>query len=508
MTLIEFYLNFCKKFQKIKLPILKFKQLNPRIISIYKKEYKINENDIYRGSFIVFLITFISSLIISIIFININILIIILYSILLSLIFSYKFNLILLKDIERKESIINLVLYLIKINFSLIQNTLKENTDYCVNFIQLIKSYNLPITQEFKKAFIRLHEGETPEKFLTNFTSASEDFDNYLRDLLINDFKKNNFSFSFDKNTLEKKFKIYLREIESKLSIFFFIGLFFPIGLCFLLLFGLLSFITLIFSVPCFFLILNYLFKTFMKKRVLLTGVINQYSKFEKRKYNEFLLFLEGFANNLGRNISPEKAFIQTYSQNKHFLTILTEILRDQTIFLLTFSYSLSEVIENLKTRLNSIRFKIILEVMNKILYQNALLSSEKIYEILTLLSRHKKLEKKLEVIIKGEKFKVLFFIFLLPTIIGFIGGLFPFFLLLTKGIEWDKLTKLDLFLELICLKDFVLIFSTLLLTIILTSYYFLKIINFNNKIFLISITNLLFILTFLISIINILHFI
>ncbi|GAH26134.1 unnamed protein product, partial [marine sediment metagenome] len=50
----------------------------------------------------------------------------------------------------------------------------------------------------------------------------------------------------------------------------------------------------------------------------------------------------------------------------------------------------------------------------------------EKITQILNEISIHQKLENKLEIIVKGERFKVLLFLFLLPIIIGGIGGLFP----------------------------------------------------------------------------------
>ena len=245
-----------------------------------------------------------------------------------------------------------------------------------------------------------------------------------------------------------------------------------------------------------------------MNSKVLLIGFINEYSKLEKKKYNEFLLFLKGFADNLGKNISPEKAFIQTCSQFKPYLIILQKTLNHQLFLLINYSYSFHEVIENLKKQLNSIRFKIILDVLDKIVNQNPYFSSEKINEILFVISRHKKLEKKLELIIKGEKFKILFFIFLLPIIIGFIGGLFPFFFILTNNNELGELSKLNLLLELVFLKDFIIILFTLISTISLSSYYLMKIIKSTNKIFLISITNLLFILTFLISFINILQFI
>ena len=70
--------------------------------------------------------------------------------------------------------------------------------------------------------------------------------------------KLNNFfyNYTFDdynEKSSEKNFKIFLRDIESKISILFFIGLFFPISLCFLIIFKIIDVIFLLFFIPFFF---------------------------------------------------------------------------------------------------------------------------------------------------------------------------------------------------------------------------------------------------------------
>ena len=72
----------------------------------------------------------------------------------------------------------------------------------------------------------------------------------YIKGLLLSNFSK---SYKLNENSLEKKFRKYLREIESKLSILFFFGLFFPLGLCFLILFQRINYIILISVLPLFF---------------------------------------------------------------------------------------------------------------------------------------------------------------------------------------------------------------------------------------------------------------
>ncbi|MFX0042030.1 MAG: hypothetical protein ACFE8L_03880 [Candidatus Hodarchaeota archaeon] len=387
------------------------------------------------------------------------------------------------------------------------QKSLKKNSDYCINFIKLVKNYNLPISDNFKEILRRTHEGELPEKMLMNILTASEDFNRYLKDLLATNFNNESGIMESKDNTLERKFKIYLRDIESKLSIIFFIGLFFPIGLCFLLSFQLIHLIFTLFSIPLFLFILNSLFKKFIKQNSFLIGLIGEYSNIEKKKFHEFLLFLKGFANNLRRNISPESAFLKSYSQNRKHYNLIEQPLKDQISLLLNISCSFREIINNLKFELNSIRFKIILESIEKFVEQNAYFSSEKIFELLAILLKHQKLETKLEIIIKGEKFKAFFFIFLLPLITGVIGGMFPLFVLLNRNIQFNNDFSLIFLLDIVYFKDIIIVFLTLISIITITSYYFLKIINYNRRFPIVIIVNIMFILIFLISLLNVLNF-
>ena len=196
------------------------------------------------------------------------------------------------KEIKKDENMINALLYLIKIDFSLISKTFSENSDYTLIFIDLIKNYSLPISESFKIILRKIHEGEIPEEELLKITTPSEDFNKYLKNLLLNNFK-----YKYDYNKLEetnseRNFRIILRDIESKISIIFFIGLFFPIGLCFLILFHQIDYITMILFIPFFLIFINFLFKKFIKIDIMLIGLLNEYSyiqSFHKLISKDFL---------------------------------------------------------------------------------------------------------------------------------------------------------------------------------------------------------------------------
>jgi hypothetical protein len=298
-----------------------------------------------------------------------------------------------------------------------------------------------------------------------------------------------------------------LREIESKLSILFFFGLFFPLGLCFLILFQRINYYILISVLPLFFITLKTLNKKFLKNNFFLLGLINNYSKEEKAKFNEFISFLVSFTLNLQKNSSPELAFVKAYTQNELHYNFLKKPLKKQISLLLNFSCTFDEILERLQIELKSIRYQIILDVIGKLVAQNAYLSHEKISEILNEISIHQKLENKLEVIIKGEQFKVLLFLFLLPIIIGGIGGLFPLFNFIIGNISLNGNLSLSVLFKLLFTFDFIIIFLSLLFCVNISSHYFLEIISHERKRILIVVSNVIFILAFFSTFISILNY-
>jgi hypothetical protein len=503
MQNIEKYVKICSKFHGSKIPKLRFKELNERYRDLYRILYNTNETDVNKASFVVFLSTFFITITLSLLLTTLNFLIIILYSVALSMITSYKFNSILYRDITKKESLLNSVLYIIKIDFSLIQKTNKENSDNCLRFIKLVKAYKIPISIYFKSIFRRVHEGKNPEKELIELKTPSNDFDNYIKSLLINNFNFNDFN-NDNESSLEKQFKIFLRQIQSKISILFFIGLFFPIGICFLILFQLINTIFLILFIPFYVIFINLLFRKFIRNQGYLIGLINDFSSYERKKYEEFLLFLRSFASHLRTNLSPEKAFLKSYNQNKKLITILKKPLKDQISYLLNFSYSFSEILEVLKSELKSLRYVIILDAIKNYTERSAYYTSDKILEILAIIHKHQKLERKLEVIMKGEKFKILFFIFLLPIITGSISGLFPFFNIIIRSINLVGNEFLLFFENPLNLFSILIILIVLISSISITSNYFLKIICYIRRLPIILLSNIIFVLTFLISFTNI----
>ena len=504
MVLNDVLIRFYQKIHSYKIPKLKFKELDNRYKIIYKREFNVYENDVNKANFVIFLIFFNIFIIPLIIFTKFSFLLIISFSFLLALIVSYFFSKRLNNEILKKENQLNALLYIVKIYFSLIQKSHGDKADHAINFIKLISEYRLPLSKEFRKILNKIQLGENPEVLLSKIITPSLDFNLYLKGLLLSNFSN---SYKLNEKSLEKKFRKFLREIESKLSILFFFCLFFPLGLCFLILFQRINYFILISILPLFYISLKVLNKKFLKNNFFLLGLISNYSREEKAKFNEFVSFLLSFTINLQKNSSPEVAFVRAYSQNEYHYSILDKPLKSHISQLVNFACSFDEMLENLQFELKSIRYKIILDVVGKLVAQNAYLSHEKISEILNEISVHQKLENKLEIIIKGERFKVLLFLFLLPIIIGGIGGLFPLFNFVMGNTFLSGSLSFSVLFELLFSYDFIIIFFSLLFCIYISSHYFLEIISYERKRMLIVISNMIYVLAFFSAFINILNY-
>ncbi|MHA2125393.1 MAG: hypothetical protein ACXABO_06910 [Promethearchaeota archaeon] len=365
----------------------------------------------------------------------------------------------------------------------------------------------MPISVDFKTILRRIQEGKSPEKELITLITPSTDFNSYIKELLVNNFNAID-SGVFAENSLEKQFKIYLKQVQSKISILFFVGLFFPIGLCILILFQLINLFFLILFVPIYLIFLKLLFQKFIQKQSYLIGLIKSFSSLEKKKFEEFILFLKSFATNLKSNISPERAFLKSYLQNRDLITLLKEPLKNYTSHLLNFSYSFKDILKIIRLESKELRYTIILEAVEKFISKNSYFTSDKIKEILNIIIEHQRLERKLEIIMKGEKFKIFFFIFLLPIITGAISGLFPFLTIINENLELIDNNLINIFNNPLNFYNIIIIVIVLMSSISITTYFFLEILYIKRKFLTVLGSNTFFFLIFLISFFNISTFI
>lgn len=422
-------------------------------------------------------------------------------SLLISLIFSttlaYSFNTFLYKKLKKEETNINAYLKFIILDFSLINSFLTTKADKCLNFIESIVNYNYPISKTFQEILTKIQFGRNPEKELKNLFLPSKDFMKFIEELIINNFDKNNLTRIGDFSTSENEYEVFTRSIESKLSIIFFIGLFVPIGTCFLILLQVIKSFILIFVIPLYFLTINYFSSRFLNESVKLIGIIGNETKNDRREFNDFLVFLKNFAITLSYKKSPEFALFSAYrkSHKKFQRRIIFPISS-----LLKNSISLGDTIELIKSDLKSTRTRLILNVLKKMVYKDTFHTAESIWALLKIISTHQKLEKKKIIIIKGEQFKSLIFIFLLPFILGIISGTFPAFFYYLNLLNTTDLSSSVIFYFSYDIIDIIILFCSFLLSNTICTYFFLKMINTRPRNMILFSSNLIYVLFFFMS--------
>ena len=497
------YIKFCNKFARYRIPKVSFKDLDDTYKILYR-EYGIEKSTIDKATSIVLILSLIGSLIISFLIMSEDPLICIVFSFIIAGVLAYNFNIYLYKKINKQETEINASIYFIKINFSLLQKVLAQNSDLAIAFIKLMRNLNLPFSALFKHILRRIQQGYSPERELEKILTPSSDFNKYLRKLLLSDFKEHSLQDSVRDYALENQFKTYLKGLEGKLAIIFFVGVFFPIGLIFTILFLNVNILILLIIVPIFLFALNYLCKKFVKVNMFFIGIL-QGTKKEKRTFEQFLSFLEGFAIKLSNNISPEKSFIMHYSEKKDQLLLLRNSIGYHVSQLTKLSCSFNEMIDNLKLDLKNLRYKIILNTIKLIIVESAYVSADRIFEILNLIDKHRKLEDKFEAELRSNRFKVFAFSVLLPIITGAVCGMMPFLSLFSLSIDFQNLTVPEYF-SMINIVNAIIIFIAFIFCNSITCYHFLKVIKFKSFHIILLFSNITFTIAFFVSLISIIN--
>ena len=490
------YISFCNVFQGFKFPILRFKEIPEEYKHFYKITYNVNEEDVCKATFIIFIITFSSTLFFSILFINMgllffNIIYSLIFALIVAVLVAYNFNLVIYKHIKKDEKVINTLLTLIKINFSLITTIKDKKSDLCLSFIKLIMDYKLPISDLFKHIYGRIHLGYIPEEDISMITTPSKDFNSYVSELKIKNFGHDFDVDYYDENSMEKNFRVLLKSIQTKIGIIFFTGLFFPLVLSSFILFQQIKVIFALFIAPLLLFLMNWMFKKMVRINIGLIGVLDEYSGVKEKRFSEFLVFLEVLALTLKNNYSPETAFVKAYSKNKSHFLLLKDLLYDQISSLISLQYTFEDLINHLKLALDSPRYKILLDVIYTMLEKSAYYSSRKIMDIINIIKRHRRLEEKYKIILSGKKFLVKVFVFLFPGILGVIGGMLPLVIAIVENMDYvENMQRISRFYELIDVSEVIIIFSILLICTLITCYYFLKIVR-HKRIFMILIISI-----------------
>ncbi len=503
MTDIQDFVRFCNRFERYQIPKISFKDINDVYRKLYR-EYGVSKSAIDKATTIIFIISLIGSILISFLLLGNDILINSVCSLCIAVIVAYNFNLYLYKRINKDEVSINASIYFIKINFSLLQKVLTPRSDLCLSFIKLMSGLDLVFSGLFKEILDKVQRGKSPEKELEKVLTPSSDFNLYLQKLITSHFKTSSIQESVRDYELEKQFKTYLKGLEGKLSVVFFVGIFFPIGVIFFVLMMQIPLFLVIVIVPIFLFLLRYLCRRLVKINIFFIGILEG-TKMEKRTFEQFLKFLEGFAIRLNNNISPERAFINYYSEKKSQFQLLEHTVGNHAIQLGKLTCSFNEMIDSLKFILKNLRYILILDTIKIMVEESAYLSSEKIFEILSLIDKHRKLEDKFEGEIRSQRFKVLAFILLLPVITGAICGMLPFFAIFTFNLRNFANMTIPDYRSMTNIINAIVMFLTFFACNSITCFYFLKITKYKSYYIILILSDIVFALAFFLSFFSVL---
>ena len=175
--------------------------------------------------------------------------------------------------------------------------------------------------------------------------------------------------FQFNQSSsMEMEYQTFSKGLETRLNILFFIGVFFPLGLGFMMILGKIDVLTLLLSVPFFGFILYYAKKKIMSSNISLIGSTNDISQAEKDEFKKVLEFYRSLSFNLAR-FPPETAIIVT-SESLAFP--LSPGYNDMISSIKKYTMDYDKFFKSLTNDLSNTRSKILLQNLPVLINQNS----------------------------------------------------------------------------------------------------------------------------------------
>ena len=396
-------------------------------------------------------------------------------------------------QIESKIGRLDSLLYFIKMDIDLVLKLNVSHEDPLLNFIDLIDESYADLVGPMQDLKKRIRKGEDIEETLSRIHFPSKKMHDFFSNLIyyISDSRYLQLN-QTDENELA--YQTFSKGLETRLSIMFFIGIFFPLGLGFLMVLGQIDILTLILSIPFFSLILSIIKKKLLNDNLILVGSSIHSSNAEIEEYNLILAFYRQLSFNL-KIYPPEKAILFTYeaiSKN------ITKNYSDIVAKLNKYSIDYHFFFKMLTNELKSIRSKLLIQNLPVLLDYNSENVSETMLNILKIVEKHLALQNERLTIYNAEKIKASLFSYLLPIILGFLSTVFWFFAKLSIGFQGSN-SIFPLFNE-ISLVQLIMYIISQIIMIIQVNSVFSEIFNRNHRKFLIIISELIYLFTFTIT--------
>ncbi len=414
----NFFQSVCQMFSADKM-INPLQMEEHRDYKMIYHQFRVTPSQIQKAAIILTLLYSIAlSLLFNIIHLQLNLVLFFLFSAL----FVYnKLEGFYLKKIREKERELDILTLFIKFDIDLSIETTPYYEDLTLKVLTtLMRSYP-NLSEYLTSLMVLIRKGEPPEKVIDQIIPPSFQLKEILKQVIHYSEYSRNLPF-LNEDRPEVEFQGFSKSLESRLNIVFFLGMFFPLGLSFFMMLQQISPWAVLFSIPFFELLLSKATSSFLQGNVSLLGFSLYDSEELKNEFAEFLKFYREFIFKL-QVVPPESAFIRSY---RIMQPPLKEKLTDSVEQLMKYKLTFVEALRRFQDELQNPKCKILIQNMHALLSENSEKTAIQLLNVLKRIEDQMELQKEREIILKGEKIKVVVFSALLPIILGIISGILP----------------------------------------------------------------------------------
>ena len=268
------------------------------------------------------------------------------------------------------------------------------------------------------KILSKINYGHNFKNNLQKIVFFSPSFNEYFNNLL-----ESNYNFEVIENIdsfhnyYEKKFEIFINSLDTRLSLFFFFNLFFPIGFLFLYSMNSLIYEQVLTAIFLFTLIQKIFTRKILNEKIQLIGGLNSLNKEEKVFFQSFLKLFYHLSNYLLWN-PPELALYKSILKLTH--REKSELNLDKYNFSLDF-ISLDQFLNKIFGNFQSSSAEIFFTVIKRIFRLNSSQSPYLFKDISKIIHKHMELGDKQEIAYRSSYIKVIIFKTLLVFILGIL---------------------------------------------------------------------------------------
>ncbi|GAB4305783.1 MAG: hypothetical protein Kow0069_02010 [Promethearchaeota archaeon] len=328
------------------------------------------------------------------------------------------------REKKRHDVVANLVYE----DFLTLLSAFESTKDSFPFFIYSIARSNYPVSKAFQEALQSIMGGHSPEKALDSIQTPSKVLKRVLHECLTlwatnsDEPVKSRFS------EQEHEFSQFTKSLESRINFTFFVSVFFPLGVVYNQVLGVMGGLATSLLAPAAFLLLVLVVhRLFLSDAsALAVMVLARGENADGDELKEMISFLSELTV-FTAQYSPERAIWECLATQKRGdvdeklrRKILNDVARN--------SYGLEEAFLALNEAFPTLQARLIFNALHRTCQRDSSALPSKIRAILKYLTIQDELNQDRRDVLKSEKFRAALFTILVPLILGILGGVVPAF--------------------------------------------------------------------------------